>query len=407
MTKKLTTEEWVERARTKHGDRYDYSGVDYQGNKKVVSIGCYLHGDSWQYPPSHIRGEGCLPCANTRKGQEHTKTTGYFIRKAREVHGDKYDYSMTEYTGTDNPLTFMCPIHGVTSQRPRDHLSTYGCSRCGSEAAGDRLRYDSSIFLKLATSTHGDLYDYTLVDYKASNIKVDIICHTHGIFSQTPASHLQGRGCVRCGNIQCGTMLADTLEDFLRKANEAHGDKYDYSLVDYVDSKTKVSLICNIHGEFRQAPTSHSTGSGCKGCQYEGLQGVLNSTLIERDPEKFRSQHCTVYLMKLPDLGTDVYKVGVSKDPRKRSKDIAVTVGEVQVTAYLSCNTYTAFYLEQTIHEAFALTRHRVSVRFAGHTELFTLTAKQVAAIRDTFIDYEGDTLDEGYRREIKERLCQ
>ena len=167
-------------------------------------------------------------------------TTEDFISKAISVHGNKYDYSKVEYVGMLAKVTIICPIHGEFEQRADSHLSGYGCRYCSRSA-----KNTTESFIKAAIDVHGNKYDYSKVDYVNSKTKVTIICPTHGEFKQSPYEHLKGCGCIHCAG-----KAKYTTETFIAAAREIHGDKYDYSKVEYVNAKTKVTIICSIHGEF-------------------------------------------------------------------------------------------------------------------------------------------------------------
>ena len=102
-------------------------------------------------------------------------------------------------------------------------------------------------FISKAISVHGDKYDYSKVDYVDCFTEVTIICPVHGEFQQSPHIHLQGAGCKKCSNYN----NRYTTETFIEAAREIHGDKYDYSKVEYINSTTEVTIICPIHGEFK------------------------------------------------------------------------------------------------------------------------------------------------------------
>lgn len=107
---------------------------------------------------------------------------------------------------------------------------------------------------------HGDKYDYSNVLYVNVNTKVNIICPKHGIFSQFPYKHLCGNGCPKCAGKN------KTTDEFLNEIIKIHGDKYDYSLVEYVNTSTKIKIICKEHGIFEQMPSKHLCGKGCPKC---------------------------------------------------------------------------------------------------------------------------------------------
>lgn len=139
-------------------------------------------------------------------------TTTEFIFKAKQVHGDKYDYSRTVYTRSRDSVSIICPKHGMFEQRAADHLSGSGCPGCQREwspehkaahaASARRSRgMTTDQWVARAKAVHGDRYDYSQVEYLNRRTKVKIICRIHGMFEQNPDSHLRGCGCKKCGNM--------------------------------------------------------------------------------------------------------------------------------------------------------------------------------------------------------------
>ena len=191
--KKLTTEEFIKRAREVHGDKYDYSLVDYKNMTTKIKIICPVHGVFEQRPSDHLRGD-CIFCAGKNK-----LTTEEFIKRAKEVHGDKYDYSLVEYKGIYEKVKIICPVHGVFEQSPNKHLNAkHRCPICSKGINSTKE------FIKKAKEIHGNKYDYSLVDYKNTYQKVKIICPVHGVFEQSPSNHLNKtypQGCPFCSHI--------------------------------------------------------------------------------------------------------------------------------------------------------------------------------------------------------------
>lgn len=128
MSKKLTTEEFIEKAKRVHGEEYDYSRVNYKNTKEKVIILCKKHGEFLQSPRDHLNGHGCTKCS----GNKRSLTTGEFIKKAIKIHGDKYDYSKVNYKNADSKIKIICKKHGGFLQIPSDHLRGCGCSKCKS-----------------------------------------------------------------------------------------------------------------------------------------------------------------------------------------------------------------------------------------------------------------------------------
>ena len=148
-----------------------------------------------------------------------------------------------------------------------------------------RKKRTTEEFIILANEKHINKYDYSLVEYLGDKIKVKIICPYHGVFEQRPTNHLSSnQGCPKCNKKKCFTNL-----EFIDKAKKIHGDKYDYSLVEYFDSKTKVKIICSTHGEFEQKINDHLYGNGCPICkESKGERGVriyLNDNNINYKPQ--------------------------------------------------------------------------------------------------------------------------
>ena len=256
MSRKLTIEEFIEKAKKVHGDKYDYSKVDYKNINTKVCIICSDHGEFKQAPNPHLRGRGCPRCGLKSSSELRRSSIDDFVKKSREIHGDKYDYSKVCYKNTNTKVTIICPTHGEFEQKPSNHLQGQGCSKCS-----NKYKLTTKDFIKKSREIHDDKYDYSKVDYRNANAKVIIICPTHGKFEQTPHSHLLGNGCPKCsGNVKLTTM------EFIEKAKEVHGDKYDYSKVEYKNAREKVCIICPKHGDFEQISNLHLQGSGCPKC---------------------------------------------------------------------------------------------------------------------------------------------
>ena len=267
----LSHSDFISRALKAHGDRYEYFPSSYQKMSIPVLITCKIHGDFTQLPSNHLQGHGCALCGgSSRLSQDE------FLAKAFAVHGEKYDYSLVEYKNYETKILISCPIHGNFIQKPDAHLSGKGCREC----AGNKL-LTTEKFIARAVLLHGDKYDYSPVVYKNAKSPVKIICKDHGDFMQTPDVHLAGSGCMECSY---GTL---TGSEFIKRASLIHGDTYDYSLVDYVNSKTKVKIVCETHGVFEQVPNGHLNGAGCIPCSsYGPSKGELRvsefvSSLVE------------------------------------------------------------------------------------------------------------------------------
>lgn len=189
-----TQEIIIEDFKKVHGDKYDYSKVEFKRVDKKVCIICPVHGIFWQEPRLHIRGCGCGYCSGKNMD------TYEFIRKAKIKHGDKYDYTNTKYIDSKAKVCIICPKHGEFWQSPNNHLIGYGCQKCGSIIVHNKLKLSKDNFLIEAAKVHGNIYDYSKVEYYNIDTKIRIVCPKHGEFYQTPYKHLNGQGCPKCNS---------------------------------------------------------------------------------------------------------------------------------------------------------------------------------------------------------------
>ena len=239
----------INRFNEKHNNFYDYSLATFVNSQSKIKIICPIHGEFEQTPNNHLFGNGCSSCGGTKR-----MTNVEFINKCVKVHGNKFDYSLVNYINNRTKVKIICPIHGEFEQIPAKHIIGQTCLKCSG-------RYmDTEFFINKSKLTHNAKYDYSLTEYINSYTKVKIICPIHSNFEQLPNDHLNGCGCSKCSNKYMDGEL------FIEKSKKIHGDKYDYTLVDYFNAKTKVNIICPIHGEFKQTPNSHLSNKGCLNC---------------------------------------------------------------------------------------------------------------------------------------------
>lgn len=149
-TARLSTDEYISMARAVHGERYDYGRVEYMNSKTNVTIVCRVHGSFQQEAGVHLRGHGCSRCGNA-----HSPTTEEWIRRARAVHGERYDYSSSEYSGSKADIVITCYEHGEFKQRPVNHVNRgHGCPRCS-----ERHKPTTEEWIRRARAIHGERYD--------------------------------------------------------------------------------------------------------------------------------------------------------------------------------------------------------------------------------------------------------
>ena len=309
---------FINKSNNIHKNQYSYNHVEYKNMKTPVIIKCFEHGKFTQTPSNHLYNEkGCPICDKNKK---INITCEKFIKKAKRVHNNNnYDYSLVKYENSNVKVDIICKKHGIFQQTPRAHLSGTKCPKCSTlninniiskfiEKHGLLYEYGEHIknykidifckkhgkfcqsiydhmkgsgcpscdrskkddiesFIQKAKKIHKE-YDYSKVIYKNSNTKIDIICKKHGIFKQTPSNHiLRKNGCPTCAKNK-----KYTRESFIQKANEIHNHKFNYELLKYINSITKVKIICPKHGIFEQIPSSHLNGCGCKKCADKSIE---------------------------------------------------------------------------------------------------------------------------------------
>jgi hypothetical protein len=335
MSRRLTTEEVIRDFEKVHGNKFDYSKSVYHSSSEKIIIICKIHGEFNQTPNSHKRGFGCTKCTGHGLNmQEH-------IKKFREVHGDTYDYSKSVYHSSSEKIIIICKIHGEFEQTPNSHKCGFGCAKCSGRGLSEQE------YIKKFKKVHGDdTYGYSKFIYSGDYVKSIIICKIHGEFEQTPNSHKNGHGCAKCA----GHGL--NMQEHIKKFREVHGDTFDYSKSVYRSSSEKIIIICKIHGEFEQTPSSHKNGQGCQKCAGFGFN-------TPEHIEKFREIHGDTY-----DYSKSAY--------RSNHKKIIIV-----------CKIHGEF--EQTPHN------HK---RGAGCQKCTTGHGLNAQEIVDAFREVHGDTYD-------------
>lgn len=184
--------------------------------------------------------------------------TEEFKNQATQKHNGEYSYGEVLYKNYKTKVKITCRTHGIFEQSPAGHLQGNGCIKC----FYDKNRNNSDGFIAKAKCVHGDVYDYTKVNYKSAKTAIIIICREHGEFAQKPFNHIAGTGCPKCYEETC----INTTSKFIEKAISVHGDKYDYKLSVYIDDDHKIAIICKIHGPYYQRKRNHINGAGCEEC---------------------------------------------------------------------------------------------------------------------------------------------
>lgn len=186
-----TLDQFLSKCRKVHGDRYDYSLVSDYGYGSKATIICATHGPFQQLVHNHLAGRGCVQCPRAKR----TKSLEGFLRDARKVHGDIYDYSDATYASSHVKLSISCRTHGPFECTPANHLGREsGCPKC----AELRRNMDQPKFISKCRHLHGDSLDFSAAVYTGWCEKVEVICPRHGKFCIRTDSLFKGAGCKQC-----------------------------------------------------------------------------------------------------------------------------------------------------------------------------------------------------------------
>lgn len=195
--KNLSNQEFIEKCKNIHNNKYDYSLVDYKNTRTFIKIICPTCGEFEQLAHSHIQGRGCPKC--------WLLTTEKFIERSNKIHNNIYNYDKVIIVDNKTKIIINCKEHGYFEQQPRAHLNGQGCPKCGKKSTTEK-------FIEKSKIIHNDKYDYSLVKYQGNRKKVQIICKKHGIFLQTPHHHLRNSSCPICNESKGEKQIRNYLE---------------------------------------------------------------------------------------------------------------------------------------------------------------------------------------------------
>lgn len=250
-TRVKDTNTFVQKAKSIHGDVYDYSKVNYVNSGTRVIIVCIKHGEFAQLPNNHLSKNGCPECSGKKR-----LNTESFIKKCINVYGDKFTYLKTNYVRAHTQVIITCKEHGDFSVDPSLFIhKSRGCTTCNKPTKED--------FIRRSQAVHGEKYDYLLIpEYPQVSDKLPIICPEHGVFVQSGTHHILGSGCLKCSKYH----KVDT-EEFIQKSRDLFGDIFVYDKTRYKKAHDKVLIKCKKHGYFEVRPSNHiNSKQGCYQC---------------------------------------------------------------------------------------------------------------------------------------------
>lgn len=347
-----------------HHNKYTYEKALYHSMRTKFTVTCPEHGDFSITPAHHKNGKGCKSCASVRAATKRRSTTEQFLLKAKAI-SPMYDYSKVNYVASDVKVIVVCPTHGDFLITPNKLLMGRRCPHCKGKRISDLTTKPYQQFVAEANVAHSNKYTYLSDTYVNSKTPTAVVCPIHGVFYQTPDIHLNGKhGCRKCANLLISKAQRSTTDEFIVKANKVHKHLYDYSLVKYTTNSENITIICPIHGEFKQAPANHLAGKGCQLCNGTYYYSHLPTILY--------------YVKLIHPSGEIAYKIGITtKSVAERFR--SSTIDGIQVTpiiTYHFLHGKPAYEYEQAILQKYAAFRRNTSLQFlrngAGDSELFT-----------------------------------
>lgn len=424
LTHKKTNKIFIQEATVVHGDNYSYENINYLNAHTKVEIYCKTCKVYFmQIARIHLRGSGCITCGIKKRGFKKTLTQEEFLRRAKDIHGDKYDYSEFVYEKAILKGKIKCnTCSHIFEQTPHHHIGIKrtGCPKCGIKKTTDITRKTLEEFVNKSKEVHGDLYNYDKVLYTNHNTEVEILCiKCNEYFFQSPAVHLRGCGCKKCGCETAGLKLRLSQEEFIEKCVNIHGDKYDYTNTIYVKGKDKVNVLClTCKKEFELIASDHLYGNGCRACGY--AEASLKLRLTQEDfLERCYNVHGNKY-----DYSKTIYVSGKEKLEilcLKCNKEFTVTgkdhiggsgcfrckfsKGEIQIEKYLD-----NLKLEYTPQKTFDGCKNIILLHFDFYVQSYNLCIEYDGKQHSFPIEFFGG--EEAFnktqlRDKIKTEFCE
>lgn len=323
---------FLEKARKAHGNKYDYSHVDFVRKSDHVKILCPHHGPFTQSVENHTRKTkpaGCKACGIEVRRQHFKRTNDEFIGLSKEKFGNLFDYSLVDYINQDTKITLVCKTHGEFTVTPVSHLqSPTGCPRCSKEACDrDRIMPFSIVHGKLK-SVHGDKYRFIENTYKGTDSKISFACPIHGQREQHVYNLLNGHGCS-----MCDTDTIRTIDDFQFKLNTLYGDMFKVLSKEWQGQLVPHWVMCRYGHKLNIPPRIYYNLYGCPKCNDE-------------------KETTAIYLIYLGTYqGKNVFKYGTSIAPKGRLKHYRVLWPKSYILDYWFVDKSISYFLEKQLGE--------------------------------------------------------
>ena len=271
--KRLTQGEFDRKVRLFHGERYQYDFSEYANQRSILNVKCKKHGKFSITAANFMNGRGCRDCGIEAASQKKRLSTKEWVAKAKSVHGNRYDYSKSNYLGAHQYITITCSTHGDFEQKAGNHISLgRGCRKCsGILRTRDNKEkiLTQEEFLKRCKKYHkGSLLKFERAKYTGSKNKVVVDCELHGEQRIIAGNLMRGAGCKHCAALKNSEGRKTSVAEFVKRASKQYETTYDYSQVNFKNLHEKVTVTCPIHGAWSVIAANHIIGkSGCPTCK--------------------------------------------------------------------------------------------------------------------------------------------
>lgn len=312
ISKRVTTEKFIQNAVDIHGDKYDYDLIGYiKDNKQKLKIKCKKCDEFFEKSYlNHINNkQGCPKCSYREMSKKNTLDQKTVINRYNTIHNNIYDYSKTIYKSAHDKIIVTCKTHGDFEIYPYNHDRGDGCPQCFED---DRVCNLESFVEK--SKSKFSYFDYKDFKYFGVFDKSFLICKKHNYrFQITPNNHLHSKfgGCKICETEN----KSISLDVYIERCNQTHGNEYDYSLIamDYTGiNRKKINIKCPTHGVFKQSAIDHYNGCGCQKCapSKSKYEDMIQKHLEDNNIKFIKNDRTLINPMELDFVLTD-YKIAI------------------------------------------------------------------------------------------------
>lgn len=406
------TKSFIEKSKLLHGDKYDYSDTVFTKSRDKVSIRCKNCGELFnQNAGNHCNaGNGCPQCSG--KISKRRLSIEERISNARDLHGDKFDYSEWGVKTSKEVGKVTCTKHHISWNISYDNHVNQGkeCPSCRYEKSSlsKNMGYIEAERIISTKFNHITIHEDS---YKSFTTSCNFTCDIHGLFHKTPQLvSLSVYGCSECAKDN-GSYGNDSLsqEDFFNPIS-VRLPHCDFSNSIYINQTSEVTFYCNKHGKYHTTKAQHLklSSKGCVDCSIESSSrkqvGFLNNTIVERNKSKYLNKENFLYIVRLPDLSHNVYKIGMACIPVNRYYKLKKDFGKLDIIKTYPLDTYNCFKLEQSLHRLFSDNKYTLpnnnnidGSRKRGINELFKLDREDIINIDEYISIYKLNLLGGDY----------